>query len=141
MINFLKDEADRCLMCKKPRCKQHCPISTPIPEVIALYKEGKMREAGEMLFENNPLSLICSIVCPHENQCKGNCIRGIKGEPIHFYEIEKEISAEFLFFSLLKISCLYLSASNWAITRCFARTLLSFHTFWAFLIIPEYFSS
>ncbi|MBB6713789.1 NAD(P)-dependent oxidoreductase [Clostridium gasigenes] len=96
MITFLKNEADRCLMCKNPRCKQHCPISTPIPEVIALYKEGKIKEAGEMLFKNNPLSLICSIVCPHEEQCKGNCIRGIKGEPVHFYEIEKEISTEFL---------------------------------------------
>ena len=103
MINFLKDEADRCLMCKRPRCKDHCPISTPIPEVIALYKEGKLREAGEMLFNNNPLSLICSIVCPHEDQCKGNCIRGIKGEPIHFYEIEKEISAEFLEKAEIKI--------------------------------------
>ncbi|MGL5351998.1 MAG: NAD(P)-dependent oxidoreductase [Clostridium sp.] len=96
MITFLKNEADRCLICKNPRCKTHCPINTPIPEVITLYKEGKMREAGEMLFNNNPLSLICSIVCPHEDQCKGNCIRGIKGEPIHFYEIEKHISTEFL---------------------------------------------
>ncbi|MGL5085280.1 MAG: NAD(P)-dependent oxidoreductase [Clostridium sp.] len=96
MITFLKNEADRCLICKNPRCKTHCPINTPIPEVITLYKEGKMREAGEMLFKNNPLSLICSIVCPHEDQCKGNCIRGIKGEPIQFYEIEKHISTEFL---------------------------------------------
>lgn len=96
MITFLKNEADRCLICKNPRCKTNCPISTPIPEVISLYREGKMREAGEMLFNNNPLSLICSIVCPHEDQCKGNCIRGIKGEPIHFYEIEKHISTEFL---------------------------------------------
>ena len=92
----LKEEALRCLMCKNPRCKANCPISTPIPEVIGLFKEDKIKEAGEILFENNPLSVVCSIVCPHENQCKGNCIKGIKDTPVNFSEIEREISEEFL---------------------------------------------
>lgn len=90
------DEANRCLLCKNPRCKQHCPISTPIPEVIGLYKEGKLKEAGEVLFKNNPLSLVCSIVCPHEDQCRGYCIKGIKDEPVRFHDIETEISAKYL---------------------------------------------
>ncbi|MDB2075477.1 NAD(P)-dependent oxidoreductase [Clostridium paraputrificum] len=90
------DEANRCLSCKNPRCKQHCPISTPIPEVIGLYKEGKLKEAGEVLFKNNPLSLVCSIVCPHEDQCRGYCIKGIKDEPVRFHDIETEISAKYL---------------------------------------------
>ena len=90
------DEANRCLSCKNPRCKQHCPISTPIPEVIGLYKEGKLKEAGEVLFKNNPLSLVCSIVCPHEDQCRGYCIKGIKDEPVRFHDIETEISTKYL---------------------------------------------
>ena len=90
------DEANRCLSRKNPRCKQHCPISTPIPEVIGLYKEGKLKEAGEVLFKNNPLSLVCSIVCPHEDQCRGYCIKGIKDEPVRFHDIETEISAKYL---------------------------------------------
>lgn len=93
---FLKEEANRCLLCKKPRCKEFCPISTPIPEIIELYREERFNEAGKILFENNPLSAICAIVCPHEDQCAGNCIRGIKGEPIPFYEIEEEISKNYL---------------------------------------------
>lgn len=93
---LLKEEADRCLLCKKPRCKENCPISTPIPEVIALYKEERLDEAGKMLFENNPLSVACAVVCPHEDQCKGNCIRGIKGEPIRFHDMEYEISKQYL---------------------------------------------
>ena len=84
------------MSCKNPRCKQHCPISTPIPEVIGLYKEGKLKEAGEVLFKNNPLSLVCSIVCPHEDQCRGYCIKGIKDEPVRFHDIETEISAKYL---------------------------------------------
>ncbi len=96
MFSFLLDEANRCLLCKNPKCKEHCPINTPIPEIITLYKEGKFKEAGEILFNNNPLSIICSIVCPHEDQCEGHCIRGIKGEPIKFHKIEKEISKKYL---------------------------------------------
>lgn len=95
-MNTLKTEANRCLMCKNPRCQQNCPIDTPIPEVIKLFQENKLDKAGEILFENNPLSVICSVVCPHENQCRGNCISGLKGEPIEFYEIEEYISRNFL---------------------------------------------
>ncbi|WP_302570327.1 NAD(P)-dependent oxidoreductase [uncultured Clostridium sp.] len=92
----LRLEADRCLLCKNARCKANCPISTEIPEIIRLFKEGKLDEAGEILFENNPLSAVCAIVCPHEDQCKGNCIRGIKGEPIPFCEMEEFISLKYL---------------------------------------------
>lgn len=92
----LLSEANRCLKCKKPLCQQHCPINTAVPEAITLFEEGKLQEAGELLFNNNPLSAICAIVCPHEDQCKGNCIRGIKGEPVPFCEIEAYISAAYL---------------------------------------------
>ena len=74
-------EANRCLNCKKPRCQQGCPVHTPIPMVIQLFKENRLMEAGQMLFENNPMSAVCAIVCNHEKQCAGNCIRGIKETP------------------------------------------------------------
>lgn len=96
MNDILLNEANRCLMCKNPRCKENCPINTSIPEIINLYKEGKLMEAGEILFNNNPLSAVCALVCIHEDQCKGNCIRGIKSEPIRFHDIEQEISKKYL---------------------------------------------
>jgi glutamate synthase (NADPH/NADH) small chain len=87
------DEANRCLQCPNPRCRENgCPIHTNIPEMIRLFKENKMMEAAQMLFENNPLSMICSLVCNHENQCEGNCVRGIKGDPVHISSIENYIS-------------------------------------------------
>ncbi len=95
-LKELQLEADRCLGCKNARCSNKCPINTPIPQVIQLFKSGNIEEAGEILFENNPLSLVCSIVCPHERQCYGNCIRGIKGESVKFYEIERYISEKYL---------------------------------------------
>lgn len=92
----LKLEAERCIVCNNAKCQKSCPINTEIPKIISLYKEGKLLEAGKVLFDNNPLSAVCSIVCPHENQCAGNCIRGIKGDPIQFYKIEEEISTKYL---------------------------------------------
>lgn len=89
-------EANRCLNCKKPMCQQGCPIHTPIPKVISLFKEGKLMDAGEMLFENNPMSLVCSMVCNHEQQCAGHCVLGKKGNPVHFSSIETYISDMYL---------------------------------------------
>lgn len=78
------EEAEKCLQCKKPLCQTGCPVHTDIPHVIALFKDRKMEEAGSMLFENNPMSLVCSIVCNHENQCTGHCVLNKKGTPVRF---------------------------------------------------------
>lgn len=86
------DEAKRCLKCKKPRCQEGCPIHTPIPVMIQMLLQGEMPEAAEMVFANNPLSVICSLVCDHEKQCEGHCVKGIKGEPVHISSIENYIS-------------------------------------------------
>ncbi len=89
-------EAKRCLNCKKPLCRQGCPINTPIPDFISTFLNGEMKKAGKMLFENNPLSAVCSIVCNHGNQCQGHCIRGLKGEPVEISTIENFISSAYL---------------------------------------------
>ena len=100
MIEVNKDEllaeANRCLKCKVPRCKKGCPISTDIPTIMDLFLKGNEREAGRVLFENNPLSAICSIVCPHEQNCYGSCVLGIKQTPIPFYQIEQYVSGQYI---------------------------------------------
>lgn len=96
MINSIIDEANRCLKCKVPQCKKGCPISTSIPQVLTLLENSEIDQAGEMLFENNPLSIVCSLICNHENQCEGNCILGRKGAPINFSLIENYISDLYL---------------------------------------------
>ena len=92
----LMAEAKRCLKCKVARCKKACPISTDVPTIMNLFLDGNEDEAGRILFENNPLSAICSIVCPHENNCYGNCVLGIKSTPIPFYMIEQYVSGEYI---------------------------------------------
>lgn len=92
MSVYIEETANRCLNCKVPRCQKGCPVHTNIPKVISLFKEHKLREAGKLLFENNPLSLICSIVCDHDQQCRGNCVLSKKGTPVNFSSIEQFIS-------------------------------------------------
>ena len=86
------DEANRCLQCKNPQCVKGCPISTPIPEIIKLLKNNELNEAGRILFENNPLTTVCSLICNHEKQCEGHCVLGRKGVPVQFSTIEQYIS-------------------------------------------------
>lgn len=91
------NEARRCLQCKKPLCRlKGCPAQTNIPEMIRLFLEGNINDAGAMLFANNPMSVVCSLVCDHEAQCEGHCIQGRKGAPVQISSIEHYISDTYL---------------------------------------------
>ena len=103
-MSDILSEAKRCLKCKKAFCKEGCPVHTDIPTIMQLFLDGKMDEAGEKLFNNNPLSAICSLICPHENNCMGNCILGKKGAPIEFFEVENYISTFYLDKAKLKVA-------------------------------------
>ncbi len=93
----MNPEAIKCLGCPKPRCSMiGCPVHTAIPECIRLYKEGRLKEAGEILFNNNPFSAVTSIVCNYKSFCYGACVLNAKKDPVRWYEIEQEISNEFL---------------------------------------------
>lgn len=98
MAQFVAEEAKRCLQCKKPQCKEGCPVNTPVNEVIKLLLDGNIIDAGEKLFKNNPLSVVCSLVCPHERQCQGHCVLGRKGNPVQIGSIENYISDYYLNF-------------------------------------------
>jgi len=96
MINHIVEEAKRCLRCKSPSCMKGCPVGTPINEMISLLLDDSIKEAGKKLFENNPLSVICALVCPHEQFCEGHCVLARKGMPIQISSIEHYISDYYL---------------------------------------------
>lgn len=83
MSKHIIEDAKRCLQCKNPMCSQGCPVHTPIRDAISLLLDSKISDAGRLLFENNPLSLVCCHVCPQENQCEGHCVLGKKGDQRH----------------------------------------------------------
>lgn len=95
-MQHIINSAKTCLKCKRPKCKNACPVSTDIPEMIQKFLNGQIKEAGQMLFENNPLSVICSIVCPHEKHCEGHCVLNKKFSPVNIGGIENYISRYYI---------------------------------------------
>ncbi len=83
------EEASRCLNCKNPKCVAGCPVSINIPGFIEKIKEGQHEAAYQILSEATTLPAVCGRVCPQESQCEGQCIRGIKGEPVSIGKLER----------------------------------------------------
>lgn len=78
-----------CLNCKNSQCRiKGCPLGNCIPEFI---HEVDNKKAYEILCNTTILPAICGRICPHEKQCEGSCIRGIKGEPVSIGAMEAYI--------------------------------------------------
>ena len=84
-------EASRCLTCKNARCKQGCPVSIDIPAFIKEIKENNLEGAGDIIRQSSMLPSVCGRVCPQEKQCEGNCVLGIKGEPVAIGALERYV--------------------------------------------------
>jgi len=82
-------EANRCLQCKIPRCVKGCPVEINIPAFIKKIMEREFEKALEIILEKNSLPAICGRVCPQENQCMGECILGIKNDPVNIGGLER----------------------------------------------------
>lgn len=85
----IKEKIEYCLHCKvKPCANKGCPLGNDIPQFIQLMKEEKYEEAYEVLSKTTVLPGVCGRICPHEKQCQGNCVRGIKAEPVKIGDLE-----------------------------------------------------
>lgn len=75
-----------CLSCKNKPCTNNgCPLENNIQEFI---HEEDYQKAYEILCKTTVLPAVCGRICPHEKQCQGSCIRGIKGEPVSIGKME-----------------------------------------------------
>ena len=68
------EEAQRCLLCSRPKCVEGCPVVIDIPRFISLIAERDFEGANAVMKEANLLPATCGRVCPQETQCEGVCI-------------------------------------------------------------------
>lgn len=91
MEEEIKAKAEYCLNCKTKPCQNACPLGNDTAGFIKLIKENKLKEAYELLLETTVLQPVCSRICPHDKQCQGSCIRGIKQTPVSIGDMEAYI--------------------------------------------------
>ncbi len=96
LLGYAKEEAiqeaKRCLNCPIPRCQAACPINNDIPKFIQKIVEDDLEAAYKIIRAKSSQSEICGTVCPHEDQCEGGCVKGIKGDSIAIGSLERYIS-------------------------------------------------
>ena len=86
------NEARRCLNCPKKPCVSACPVQIDIPAFIERVANEDMDGAFEILSRSTSLPAVCGRVCPQESQCEGQCVRGIKGEPVGIGRLERFVA-------------------------------------------------
>lgn len=87
-----KQEAARCLDCKKPLCVTKCPVTIDIPAFIQHVKNGEFEDAARIIAKQSSLPAVCGRVCPQEVQCEGKCVLGIKGEAVAIGKLERFVA-------------------------------------------------
>ena len=89
MIKEIEEKVNYCLNCKVEPCSlKGCPLNNRIPDFIQALKKEEYISAYKILSETTVLPGVCGRICPHEKQCQGSCVRGIKGKPVSIGELE-----------------------------------------------------
>ena len=84
-----REEASRCLSCKKPVCVAGCPVAIDIPGFLKCIVEGRFAAGIKKIKETNALPAVCGRVCPQEDQCEKVCVLGKKGDPVAIGRLER----------------------------------------------------
>lgn len=86
----IKLQAERCLSCGTPFCHGYaCPLANVIPETNELIREGRWKEALEILLSTHPFPEFTARICP--SLCEGSCVLAINEEAVTIRQIEKMI--------------------------------------------------
>jgi heterodisulfide reductase subunit A-like polyferredoxin len=70
-----------------PQCRAACPAGINVQGYVALMRQGKYKEALELIRRDNPLPIVCGRICFHP--CETNCERGKLDEPVAVNAIKR----------------------------------------------------
>ncbi len=85
-------EAQRCLLCPRPKCVGGCPVGVRIDEFVRHVAAGDFGAAAATISADNSLPAICGRVCPQEKQCEGACVLTRKDRPIAIGHLERFVA-------------------------------------------------
>lgn len=87
-----RQEAARCLQCRRHPCVKGCPVGINIPGFIEAVAAGNFAGALSIIRQDNTLPAICGRVCPQEVQCESLCVLGRKGDPVAIGALERFVA-------------------------------------------------
>jgi glutamate synthase (NADPH/NADH) small chain len=87
-----REEAMRCLQCKRPYCMEGCPVSIDIPGFLREVVAGNIDKAAAIIKNTNSLPSICGRVCPQETQCEERCVLAKKGKSVAIGALERFVA-------------------------------------------------
>ncbi len=82
-------EANRCLHCKNPKCRQGCPVNIDIPGFIKEIASGNFEQSAKVLALYTALPAVCGRVCPQETQCEALCVLKARGDSVSIGKLER----------------------------------------------------
>ena len=68
-------------------CVSGCPAHVDIPGYISLVEAGRYVDAVKVIRKNNPLPLVCGLVCEHP--CEMHCRRGMVDDPMNILALKR----------------------------------------------------
>lgn len=68
-------------------CVSGCPSHVDIPGYISLVEAGRYADAVKVIRKNNPLPLVCGLVCEHP--CEMHCRRGMVDDPMNILALKR----------------------------------------------------
>jgi len=85
-----RGQAERCMGCGLPFCHAHgCPLGNLIPDTNRCLREGRWREALDLLLSTNNFPEFTGRICPAP--CESSCVLGLVREPVTIRNHERAI--------------------------------------------------
>ena len=68
-------------------CVSGCPANVDIPGYISLVEAGRYTDAVKLIRKDNPLPLVCGLICEHP--CEMYCRRGMVDDPMNIRGLKR----------------------------------------------------
>jgi NADH-quinone oxidoreductase subunit F len=71
-------------------CENTCPAHVNVPGYLALVASGRIRDAYDLIRQENPFPAICGRICTRP--CESKCRRGMTDEPVAICDVKRFVA-------------------------------------------------